>query len=145
MLAAEHPDTDPLLAALNRYHRMEEARHLSFARTVLPEAWARAGWVERQRIRFAAPFLIGQLWQMFVHPGVYATVGLPPWKTWNAVQRAAPTDRVAPAGHAPGARGAARRRACSAAAGSRGAGGRSAASTATVHRATERFGPRRFA
>ena len=32
-LAAEHPDTDPFLAALNRYHRMEEARHLSFART----------------------------------------------------------------------------------------------------------------
>ena len=31
-LAAEHPDTDPMLAALNRYHRQEEARHLSFAR-----------------------------------------------------------------------------------------------------------------
>jgi hypothetical protein len=86
-LAAEHPETDPFLAALNRYHRMEEARHLSFARTVLPEAWARAGWIERQRIRIAAPFMIGQLWQMFVHPGVYATVGLPTWSTWKAVQR----------------------------------------------------------
>ena len=30
-MAAEHPDTDPLLAAVNRYHRQEEARHLSFA------------------------------------------------------------------------------------------------------------------
>lgn len=85
-LAAEHPDTDPFLAALNRYHRMEEARHLSFARAVLSEAWARAGWWERFGIRVAAPFLIGQLWQMFVHPGVYATVGLPQWKTWLAVQ-----------------------------------------------------------
>jgi hypothetical protein len=85
-LAAEHPDTDPFLAALNRYHRMEEARHLSFARAVLPEAWARAGWLERLRVCVAAPFLIGQLWQMFVHPGVYATVGLPRWKTWFAVQ-----------------------------------------------------------
>jgi hypothetical protein len=85
-LAAEHPDTDPFLAALNRYHRMEEARHLSFARTVLPEVWARAGWVERQRIRIVAPFLISQLWQAFVHPGVYATVGLPTWRTWKAVQ-----------------------------------------------------------
>jgi hypothetical protein len=86
-LASEHPDTDPFLAALNRYHRMEEARHLSFARTVLPEAWARAGAVERARIRYAAPVLVGELWKMFVHPGVYATVGLPTWKTWNAVQR----------------------------------------------------------
>lgn len=84
-LAADHPDTDPLLAALNRYHRTEEARHLSFARTVLPEAWARAGWIERQRVRFAAPLMIDQLWQAFVHPGVYATIGLPAWKTWKAV------------------------------------------------------------
>jgi hypothetical protein len=84
-LAAEHPDTDPLLAALNRYHRMEEARHLSFARAVLPEAWSRAGWIERQRVRFAAPLMIDQLWKAFVHPGVYATVGLPTWRTWKAV------------------------------------------------------------
>lgn len=86
-LAAEHPDTDPFLAALNRYHRMEEARHLSFARTVLPEAWSRAGWIERQRVRIGAPFMISQLWQAFVHPGVYATVGFPTWSTWKAVQR----------------------------------------------------------
>jgi hypothetical protein len=86
-LAAEHPDTDPFLAALNRYHRMEEARHLSYARTVLAEAWSRAGWIERQRVRIAAPFMILQLWQVFVHPGVYATVGLPTWSTWKAVNR----------------------------------------------------------
>jgi predicted metal-dependent hydrolase len=85
-LAAEHPDTDPFLAAVNRYHRMEEARHLSFARTVLADAWARAGWIERQRIRIGAPFMISQLWQAFVHPGVYAVAGLPTWKTWKAVQ-----------------------------------------------------------
>jgi hypothetical protein len=86
-LAAEHPDTDPFLAALNRYHRMEEARHLSFARTVLAEAWSRAGWIERQRVRIGAPFMISQLWQAFVHPGVYATVGLPTWSTWKAVNQ----------------------------------------------------------
>jgi hypothetical protein len=85
--AAEHPETDPMLAALNRYHRQEEARHLSFARTVLPEAWARAGVVERTVIRHVAPVLIGMLWQNFVHPGVYAAAGLPTWTTWNAVQR----------------------------------------------------------
>jgi hypothetical protein len=86
-LAADHPDTDPMLAALNRYHRMEEARHLSYARTVLADSWAKAGWIERQRIRVTAPFMIDQLWQAFVHPGVYKTVDLPMWKTWKAVQQ----------------------------------------------------------
>lgn len=86
-LASEHPDTDPLLAELNRYHRMEEARHLAYARTVLPEAWTRARPLERWRVRHVAPVLVDQLWQGFVHPGVYATVGLPPWKTWKAVNR----------------------------------------------------------
>ena len=86
-LAADHPDTDPMLAALNRYHRQEEARHLSFARSVLPEAWDRAGPTQRAVVRHVAPGLIDQLWQMFVHPGVYATVGLPMWETWKAVQQ----------------------------------------------------------
>ena len=86
-LAAEHPDTDPMLAALNRYHRQEEARHLSFARSVLPESWARAGRAERAAVKFVAPALIAMLWQNFVHPGVYAAAGLPTWSTWNAVQR----------------------------------------------------------
>ena len=86
-LAAEHPDTDPMLAALNRYHRQEEARHLSFARLVLPEAWARAGRGERAAVKFVAPALIRLLWQNFVHPGVYAAAGLPTWSTWKAVQK----------------------------------------------------------
>ncbi|HEX8804195.1 MAG TPA: diiron oxygenase, partial [Acidimicrobiales bacterium] len=38
-LAAEHPDTDPFVKAVNTYHRQEEARHLAFARLRLPEVW----------------------------------------------------------------------------------------------------------
>src|SRR5918993_1327972 len=53
--AAEHPDTDPLLAAVNRYHRQEEARHLAFARMHLPELWDRAGKIERWRVLPAPP------------------------------------------------------------------------------------------
>lgn len=86
-LASEHPDTAPLLAAVNRYHRQEEARHLSFARAVLPELWARAGRFERWRIRRAAPRMIAVLYATMVQPGVYETVGLPAWPTWRAVQR----------------------------------------------------------
>jgi hypothetical protein len=31
--------------------------------------------------------MIDGLFDMFVHPGVYATVGLPTWKTWRAANR----------------------------------------------------------
>lgn len=86
-IACEHPDTDPLLAEVARYHRQEEARHLGYARTVLPEHWRRASRRERWRIRYAAPRHIGMLFDAFVHPGVYETVGLPGWKTWRAVNR----------------------------------------------------------
>jgi hypothetical protein len=85
--ASEHPDTDPLLAAVNRYHRQEEARHLAFARLHLPELWERAGKVERWRVLHGAPAGISQLFAAFVHPGVYATVGLPAMRTWRAVNK----------------------------------------------------------
>jgi hypothetical protein len=84
--AAEHPATDPFLAAVNRYHRHEEARHLSFARAVLPEVWAAASPVERVVVHRIAPLVIRDMFNLLVHPGVYATVGLDAWATWRAVK-----------------------------------------------------------
>ena len=84
-LASEHPDTDPFLASVNRYHRQEEARHLSFARMMLPEVWAEASKVERAVVRRVAPLVINDLFRFMVHPGVYAQVGLDPWATWKRV------------------------------------------------------------
>lgn len=86
-LASEHPDTDPVLAAVNRYHRAEEARHLSFARLTVGELHTDAGPVERALIRWAAPALVTILFETFVHWNVYPTVGLPAWKTWRAANR----------------------------------------------------------
>ncbi len=86
-LAAEHPDTDPFLAEVNRYHRMEEARHLSYARAMLPEVWAKARWTDRFALRYLLPFGIQQMYEFLVHPGVYEAVGLPGWSTWKAVNR----------------------------------------------------------
>jgi len=86
-LSAEHPDTDPFLRDVNRYHRHEEARHLAFARMVLPELWAKASWWERFRVRYQAPLLIENMFDMLVHPGVYAAIGLPGWATWWAVKQ----------------------------------------------------------
>ena len=86
-IASEHPDTDPVLADVNKYHRLEEARHLAFARLTVGELYKTASRRERFRIRFVAPKMIDGLFDTFVHPGVYATVGLPTWKTWRAANK----------------------------------------------------------
>lgn len=86
-LASEDPDTDDFVRAVNKYHRMEEARHLSFARAVYPEVWAEASLADRIAVRRVAPFLIGGMFETIVHPGVYATIGLPRMKTWRAANR----------------------------------------------------------
>lgn len=87
--ASEHPATDPFVRDVNRYHRMEEARHLSFARAVLPEIWEATNPVDRALVRHVAPLLIRFMFDSMVHPGVYATIGMPPFKTWRAANRTA--------------------------------------------------------
>ena len=86
-LASEHPDTDPLVRAVNKYHRQEEARHLAFARLELPERWANAGRVERLRVHHVAPRLIKLLYATMINPGVFEVVGLPAFETWKAMNR----------------------------------------------------------
>lgn len=85
--SSEHPDTDPFVRALNKYHRLEEARHLSFARVLLPEEWAKASRLQRWFVRRVAPFMMEGTIDSLVHPGVYSTVGLPGWQTWLAVRK----------------------------------------------------------
>jgi hypothetical protein len=82
--ASEHPDTDPFLAEVNRYHRQEEARHLLFAQMVLPEVWADASRLDRFVVKHVAPRSIDQMFRFMVHPGVYSAIGLPAWDTWKA-------------------------------------------------------------
>ncbi len=85
-LASEHPDTDPFIRDVSKYHRSEEARHLSFARARFPELWAEANWRDRFAVRFVAPLVVGQMFDFLVQPGVYSTVGLPDWDTWKAAR-----------------------------------------------------------
>lgn len=82
-LASEHPETDPFIREVNRYHRAEEARHLAYARAVLPERWEDASPVDRFLVRHVVPHLIADMFRMLVHPGVYRTVGLPAFATWK--------------------------------------------------------------
>lgn len=84
---AEHSGTDPYVREVNRYHRAEEARHLAFARTILPELLAATPRRERLLVRHLAPVIIEIMFDSLVHPGVYRTVGLPAWRTWWAVKR----------------------------------------------------------
>jgi hypothetical protein len=88
-LASEHEDTDPLIKAVSKYHRQEEARHLAFARLLFPEQWAAAGPFERALVRYLGSRIAIGMFNTIVHPGVYATVGLPAWPTWRAVNRSA--------------------------------------------------------
>jgi hypothetical protein len=88
-LAGEHPDTDPMIRAVSKYHRQEEARHLAFARMIFPEQWATAGRFERFLVRHLGSQIAIAMFDTIVHPGVYATVGLPTWKTWKTVNRSA--------------------------------------------------------
>ena len=89
-LAADHPDTDPFIRDVNRYHRQEEARHLNFARMLLPELVAETTRFERWQLRHVAPLLLEVMFDMLVHPGVYEVVGLPGWDTWRAAKKSAP-------------------------------------------------------
>jgi hypothetical protein len=85
--SAEHPLTDPFVREISRYHRLEEARHLSFARCLLPEALASASLLERLAVRYLGPTIMAGVFDSLVHPGVYRTVGLPGWRTWNSVRK----------------------------------------------------------
>ena len=87
--ASEHPDTDPMIKAVSKYHRQEEARHLAFGRMLFPEQWAAAGPIERILVRYLGSRIAIVMFDTIVHPGVYGTVGLPTWPTWRAVNRSA--------------------------------------------------------
>ena len=75
------------MRAVNKYHRMEEARHLSYARAVLPEVWEGANLIDRAAVRRVAPWVVNDMFRFLIGPGVYETVGLPGRETWEAVQQ----------------------------------------------------------
>jgi hypothetical protein len=85
-LAVDHPGTDPFVREVNRYHRQEEARHLAFARMVLPELWQRASLADRFMVHNVAPVLIREMYENMIHAGVFEAVGLPGVPTWRAAR-----------------------------------------------------------
>ena len=86
-LMAEHPESDEFVRDISRYHRLEEARHLAFARTTVGEHYRRTTWTDRFAVRWIVPLGIVGMFDMMVQPLVYRTVGLPALRTWRAVRR----------------------------------------------------------
>ncbi|HET8621858.1 MAG TPA: diiron oxygenase [Acidimicrobiales bacterium] len=84
--AADHPGTDPFVREVNRYHRQEEARHLAFARMLLPEVWERASAADRALVWHVAPALVREMYENMIHAGVFSAVGLPGIPTWRAAR-----------------------------------------------------------
>ena len=56
---------------------------------LFPEQWAKAGPLERFLVRHLGSRIAIGMFDTIVHPGVYGTIGLPTWKTWQAVNRSA--------------------------------------------------------
>lgn len=87
-MSSDNEETDPLLVAVNKYHRQEEARHISFGKRLLNEVWSgKVSLWERFYARYIMSRQIQLVFMGYIHPGVYRLVGLPTWKTWLAVHR----------------------------------------------------------
>jgi hypothetical protein len=86
-LSAEHPDTDDFVRAVSRYHRLEEARHLAFARTTVGEHYRNATWSDKLAVRYIVPIAIVSMFDSIVQPFAYSTVGLAALPTWLRVRR----------------------------------------------------------
>ena len=60
---------------------------LAFARTTVGEHYRNATWTDRFAVRRLVPFGIVGMFDFMVQPFVYATVGLPSFRTWRKVRR----------------------------------------------------------
>lgn len=99
-MASEHPDTDPFLAEGEPLPPTEEARRPVLRPGGAAEMWRRASRLEQAVVHRLAPLGITAILDTLVHPGVYKTVGLDGWATWQRV-RATP-ERLAVRHRQPG-------------------------------------------
>jgi hypothetical protein len=66
----------PVSRQIARLHVLEEARHVSFARTYLAEVWAAMSSADRLEVADAAPSLVAVVADLGVDPDVYAHLGI---------------------------------------------------------------------
>lgn len=86
-MSIESPETDEVLRAVSRYHRQEEARHISFARILLRDLWGgKVSLRDNLYMRYIMPRHIRLMFMGNIHPNVYKVVGLPTWSTWRKAE-----------------------------------------------------------
>jgi hypothetical protein len=66
----------PVSRAMAKLHVLEEARHVSFAKTYLSESWVTLDAAARAEIAAAAPVLVSVVADLSVDPAVYEELGI---------------------------------------------------------------------
>jgi hypothetical protein len=66
----------PVSRQIAKVHVLEEARHVSFAKTYLTEAWPTLSADERDTVRQVAPVAVAQIAGLAVDPAVYEHLGI---------------------------------------------------------------------
>lgn len=66
----------PTSRRIAKIHVMEEARHVSYARTYAAEMWPTLSWVRRVVAMVRAPFVVSSIADALVNPQVYDELGI---------------------------------------------------------------------
>jgi P-aminobenzoate N-oxygenase AurF len=66
----------PVSRQIAKVHVLEEARHVSFAKTYLTEVWSTLSAEERDVVLIAAPVLVGHVVRLNLDPAVYEHLGI---------------------------------------------------------------------
>lgn len=66
----------PVSRQIAKLHVMEEARHVSFAKTYLTEMWPALDGEERESVKTMAPTAVAMVAGLTIDPEVYATLGI---------------------------------------------------------------------
>jgi hypothetical protein len=66
----------PTSRKIAKIHVMEEARHVSYARTYAAEVWPTLSWIRRVVAMVRAPFVVRSIADALVNPAVYDELGI---------------------------------------------------------------------
>lgn len=66
----------PTARHISRLHVLEEARHVSFAKSYLAETWPTLDAADQETVRSAAPVLVADVVSLSLHPDVFTHLGI---------------------------------------------------------------------
>jgi hypothetical protein len=66
----------PMVRQISKLHVLEEARHVSFAKSYLSECWPTLDSEEQEAVRAIAPALVGEIVELSLDPEVFEHLGI---------------------------------------------------------------------